>query len=80
LQIPFVADPTGQFTKEVVADRTLGEKAGLNHTPTIIVCNQHEWIEVTDPSQLYTAIDQMEADAGGAAPSAKTAAKKKSGQ
>ncbi|HEV2646391.1 MAG TPA: thioredoxin domain-containing protein [Acidobacteriaceae bacterium] len=78
MQMPFVADPTGQFTKEVVADRTLGEKAGLNHTPTIIVSNQHEWVEVSDVSQLYTAIDQIEASAGVAAPAAKTATKKKS--
>jgi protein-disulfide isomerase len=80
LQMPFVADPTGQFTKEVIVDRTLGEKAGLNHTPTIIVANQHEWVEVTDTTELYTAIDQMEASAGGTASSAKVAAKKKSSE
>jgi protein-disulfide isomerase len=79
LQMPFVADPSGELTKEVVADRTLGEKAGLNHTPTIIVCNQHEWVEVTDPSELYTAIDQMEAGAGGGLHAAK-ASRKKPGQ
>jgi len=76
LQMPFVADPTGEFAKEVKEDRALGERAGLNHTPTILVCNQHEWVEVTDVSELYTAIDEMEAGAGGAASSEKTARKK----
>jgi protein-disulfide isomerase len=77
LQMPFVADPTGEFLKQVNADRVLGDKAGLNHTPTIIVANQHEWVEVTDVSDLYTAIDQIEASAGPVAASAKVAAKKK---
>ena len=76
LQMPFVVDPTGQFAREVNADKALGEKVGVAHTPTIIVCNQHEWIEVSDVSELYAAIDQAEAGAGGASP-AKSAVKKK---
>jgi protein-disulfide isomerase len=66
LQIPFVADPTGQLAKEVNTDKTLGERVGVAHTPTIIVCNQHQWIEVTDVSELYSAIDQAQAGAGAA--------------
>jgi protein-disulfide isomerase len=80
IQIPFVADPSGELAKEVNADKAQGEKVGVAHTPTIIVCNQHEWVEVSDPSQLYTAIDQMEAGAGPSAAakmSVKTAVKKK---
>jgi protein-disulfide isomerase len=79
LQMPFVADPTGQFANEVKADRALGEKVGVQQTPTIIVCNQHEWIQVTDPSQLYAAIDQAEAGAGpaGGKSVVRTAVKKK---
>src|ERR1700683_4651454 len=37
IEVPFVLDPTGQLTKEVEAERALGEKIGLVHTPTIIV-------------------------------------------
>ena len=56
--MPFVVDPTGQFTKEVDADEQLGEKVGLTETPTIIVVtNDKGWIQVKDVSQLYAAID-----------------------
>jgi protein-disulfide isomerase len=80
LQMPFVADPTGELAKEVNTDKALGEKVGVEHTPTIVVCNQHEWIEVSDVSQLYAAIDQIEAGAGPTG-AVKTAVKKKtSGQ
>jgi protein-disulfide isomerase len=67
LQMPFVADPTGQMTKEVEADRALGVKMGLAHTPTIIVCSQREWVHVTDVQYLYQTIDEVEAKAGPAA-------------
>ena len=73
LQMPFVADPTGQLLKEVKADHALGDKMGLSHTPTIIVCSQREWVHVTDVSLLYRTIDEVEAKAGPATP-VKTAA------
>jgi protein-disulfide isomerase len=57
-QFPFVVDPTGQFAKEVDDEEALGEKAGLGHTPTIVVVTDHKgWIEVLDVNDLYTAID-----------------------
>jgi hypothetical protein len=31
--------------------------------PTIIVVTAKEWIEVTDPNQLYAAVDHAELDA-----------------
>jgi protein-disulfide isomerase len=61
LQLPFVPDPTGQFKKEVEADRTVGDRLGVQFTPSIIVCTQHEWVHVTDISLLYQTIDQLEA-------------------
>jgi protein-disulfide isomerase-like protein with CxxC motif len=70
--MPFVADPTGQLTKEVMADKALGEKVGIQHTPTIIVCNQHEWVQVTRTDYLYQTIDQITADAGPATPEKKS--------
>jgi hypothetical protein len=76
LQMPFVPDPTGLLMKEVQADKALGTKMGLMHTPTIIVCTQHEWVHVTDVSLLYQTIDELEARAGAAEP-VKTAAAKK---
>ena len=64
LQLPFVPDPTGQFKKEVEADRTLGEKLGVQYTPSIIVCTQKEWVHVTDISLLYQTIDELKAKVG----------------
>lgn len=76
VQMPFLPDPTGQLMKEVQADKALGTKMGLQHTPTIIVCSAREWVQVTDVSLLYQTIDEVEAKAGAAEP-VKTAAKKK---
>jgi protein-disulfide isomerase len=60
-QVPFVIDPTGQFQKEVDADRDLGLKLGLNETPTIIVVTPKGWIQVKDVMMLDQAIDQAKA-------------------
>lgn len=77
LQMPFVADPSGELTKEVVAERTLGDKIGLQHTPTIIVCSQHEWVHVTDVTLLYQTIDEVLAKAGPVTPVKTSSALKK---
>jgi protein-disulfide isomerase len=76
LQMPFVPDPAGVLAKEVQADHSLGEKMGLQHTPTIFVCTQNQWVQVTDVAQLYQTIDQMMAQAGSSSPAAKAAVKK----
>ena len=61
LKMPFVPDPTGELTKEVLADKALGDKLGIQFTACIIVCTQREWVHVTDVSQLYQTIDELEA-------------------
>ncbi len=61
-QMPFVMDPTGQFKREVIADRSLGERIGLSHTPSIFVVTPHHWTQVTDVSYLYQTIDKALAD------------------
>jgi len=58
-QFPFVVDPTGQFTKEVDAEEAMGERAGLQHTPTIVVVTDHKgWTEILNTDNLYQAIDE----------------------
>ena len=59
VQVPFVPDPTGQLKSEVAADHALGDKMGLQHTPTIFVASQKEWVQVSDVSLLYQTIDQL---------------------
>ena len=61
-QLPFVVDPTRRFAAEVQADRTLGERLGLLHTPTIFVISPRGWTQVTDVGQLYATIDKALAE------------------
>jgi protein-disulfide isomerase len=60
--MPFVIDPSGKCAAEVEADCALGRRTGVVHTPTLVVATTHHWIEVTEPDQLYAAIDRAEAD------------------
>ena len=61
MQMPFVVDPTGQLAKEVREDRALGDKVGLNETPTIFVCTQNNWVQIMDPTLLPQTIEMIEA-------------------
>jgi protein-disulfide isomerase len=74
LQMPFVIDPAGQFASEVKVDRALGDKVGLNETPTIFVCTPTKWIQVKDVAMLYQAIEQAQASVNTAPAVKKTAA------
>jgi protein-disulfide isomerase len=74
LNMPFVMDPSGLFTAEIRADYTLGERIGLTQTPTILVVTQKNWIQVTDPTQLYQTLDTAIAQAGSSTPASKSTA------
>ena len=66
--LPFVVDPQNKFANEVRADKHLGERIGIQHTPTLYVVNDSRsgrpFIEVVDRSQLFQMIDQMKSEAG----------------
>ncbi|HZQ24514.1 MAG TPA: thioredoxin domain-containing protein [Terriglobales bacterium] len=66
LELPFVVDPDGKLSAEVRADRDLGQRIGLEHTPTIyVVSNKKQgkpFVEVVDRSQLYSLIDSMKSE------------------
>jgi protein-disulfide isomerase len=64
LDLPFVVDPQGKLAAEVNADRDLGKRIGLQHTPTIYVVSgkaaAKPYVEVEEPSsQLFQTIDAM---------------------
>lgn len=63
VDLPFVIDPQGKLAAEVNADRDLGTRLGINHTPTVYVVTSRTtgqpYIEVTDTSQLFQTIDRM---------------------
>jgi protein-disulfide isomerase len=66
--LPFVVDPQNKFANEVRADKRLGERIGILHTPTLYVVNDSRsgrpFIEVVDRSQLFQMIDQMKSESG----------------
>ncbi len=63
---PFVVDPQGKLAAAVKADYALGQRIGIEHTPTIwVVTNKTSgvpYVEVTDINRLYQIIDQALAD------------------
>ncbi|HEY6273498.1 MAG TPA: thioredoxin domain-containing protein [Terriglobales bacterium] len=78
--LPFAVDPDGSLTTKVRVDYDLGQKIGLEHTPTIFVIGQGTastpFVEVVNRDQLSQIIEDMQKKAGPAAP-ARSAAKKK---
>ena len=69
--LPFAVDPDGSLTAKVRADYDLGQKIGLEHTPTIFVIGQGSastpFVEVVDRDQLSQIIEDMQKKAGPAA-------------
>jgi len=66
VDLPFVVDPQGKLAAEITADRDLGQRVGIEHTPTIyVVSNKRQgkpFVEVADRSQLFQLIDAMKQD------------------
>ncbi|MGA3334038.1 MAG: thioredoxin domain-containing protein [Terracidiphilus sp.] len=64
--LPFAVDPMGRLSQEVKADYTLGQRIGIEHTPTIwIVTNGSHatpFVEVIDRSKLFQLIDEALAE------------------
>ncbi|MGA2277772.1 MAG: thioredoxin domain-containing protein [Terracidiphilus sp.] len=78
IALPFAIDPQGKLAAAVKADYALGQRVGIEHTPTIWVVTSGSrgapYIEVVDRSRLYQIIDQAIADT---TPTAKSAPAKK---
>jgi protein-disulfide isomerase len=68
VELPFVVDPTGKLEALVKADFALGQRVGIEHTPTIYVVSNSTtgtpFIEVVDRSKLFAIIEQMKQEAG----------------
>jgi|HubBroStandDraft_4_1064222.scaffolds.fasta_scaffold00353_13 protein-disulfide isomerase len=77
---PFVVDPSGELTAKVKADYAMGQRVGLDHTPTIYVVSDTTrgtpFVEVVDRTQLYQLIDRVMKEAGASASPQKTTAAK----
>jgi protein-disulfide isomerase len=61
VDLPFVIDPQGKFAAEVNADKELGQKVGIQHTPTIYIVSNtsRPVVEVSDTSQLFQMIEAV---------------------
>ena len=74
--IPFAVDPTGQLKSLVMADFALGQRIGVQHTPTIYIVSDSQrgapFVEVADRSQMFQMIDAMIKQAGGTTETAET--------
>jgi protein-disulfide isomerase len=63
VDLPFVVDPQGKFAAQVNADKELGRKVGIQHTPTIYIVSTNParpFVEVTDDKQLFQMIEAMQ--------------------
>jgi protein-disulfide isomerase len=70
IALPFAIDPQGTLANEVKADYALGQRIGVEHTPTIWVVTANAksgppFVEVVDRSKLYQLIDEAIADTRG---------------
>jgi protein-disulfide isomerase len=78
--LPFVLDPDGQLKAKIIADRDMGTKIGLQHTPTIFVIGNGgpstPPVEVTDYAKIGQAVEDMLQKAPPATPAKKAAPKK----
>ena len=81
IALPFVVDPSGDLAAKVRADFQVGQRVGIDHTPTIYVVSDttrgRPFVEVVDRTQLYQLIDQVQKEAGDSS-SSKTASAKSS--
>jgi protein-disulfide isomerase len=66
IPLPFAVDPQGTLTAQVKADYALGQRVGIEHTPTIWVATSQSrgapFVEVVDRTKLFQLIDQAIAD------------------
>jgi protein-disulfide isomerase len=56
--LPFVMDPQGKLAGEVKADSALGNRMGINETPTAFVVTEHGYKQITNFDDLYSMLDQ----------------------
>lgn len=64
IALPFAWDPEGKLKAKVDADYQLGQRIGVNQTPTVFVVSNSSWREVDDPSKLGEIVTEMKKQAG----------------
>jgi protein-disulfide isomerase len=68
IALPFAVDPMGRLAAQVKADYALGQRIGIEHTPTIWVVTDGShaapFVEVVDRTKLFQLIDASLAAVG----------------
>ena len=66
VDLPFVVDPEGKLAAQVNADKELGRKIGIQHTPTLYIVSSRNparpFVEVTDTSRLFQMIEAVQSE------------------
>src|SRR3954466_7670801 len=69
LTMPLFPDPRGERAAKVRADFAVGQKVGIEHTPTIYIVSDSTrgtpFVEVLDRSNFFQMIDEMKRQVGG---------------
>jgi len=77
VQVPMFVDPRGELAAKVRQDFAVGQRVGIQHTPTIYVVTSSTrstpFVEVVDRTNLYQIIDAAKAEVGGTVTEASTA-------
>jgi protein-disulfide isomerase len=79
--LPFMVDPSSELSTKVKADYSLGQRLGLEHTPTIFIIGNGgastPFVEVTDRAKMGEIIEDMLKKAAPVAPAKPAAGAKK---
>jgi len=79
LAFPLFVDPRGELARKVRADFAMGQRVGIQHTPTIYIVSDSTrgtpFIEVVDRTNLFAQIDEMKRQVGGSVTTAASTAK-----
>ena len=66
IDLSFVIDPQAKLAAEVNADKELGRKIGIQHTPTVYVVSSRNparpFVEVTDITKLFQLIEAVQSE------------------
>ncbi len=69
LTLPLFVDPSGALAAKVHADFAVGQRVGIQHTPTIYIVTDSTrsapFVEVVDRSNLFQMLDEAKREAGG---------------
>ncbi|HET9182017.1 MAG TPA: thioredoxin domain-containing protein [Candidatus Angelobacter sp.] len=81
VELPVVLDPDGKLAQMVTADFRLGQRIGLEHTPTVFVVSAgqqaYPMVETIDRQKLDRVIEELQKKAGPPVTAKRTLKKKK---